>query len=49
MAQASSQNSSTFQTNGGIGLTSDSLWQIVAVAGAVVLLCFVLWIAFKKK
>ena len=48
MAQSSSTSGNGFTSSGGIGLTSTGIMEIVAVIGAIGLLGFVLWFAFKK-
>jgi hypothetical protein len=48
MAQSSSTAQNGFNSSGGIGLTSSGIMEIAAVVGAIALLGFVLWFAFKK-
>lgn len=48
MAQASSAANNQISSSGGIGLTSEGIMGIAVVIGAIALLGFVLWFAFKK-
>jgi hypothetical protein len=49
MAYASSQASNDINSSGSIGLTSTGIMGIAAVVGAIALIGFVLWYAFKGK